>query len=63
MPRHLTAITEGKINDVVFDLNVHINNRGADRVSGDGLWEVSVWASDDANGEGNRISYTEQVRE
>ena len=65
VPEHLTSITEEKINDIVFDLNVYINSLGADRVSGDGLWNVSVWASADANGgkETDRISYTEQVNE
>ena len=52
------------MNDVVFDLNVYINSIAADRVSGERLWKVSVWASADATGYGkleDRISYIEQV--
>ena len=55
------SITEGKVNNAVFNLKVDING-AASTVKGEGLWKASAWASHRPDGEGERISYTEQVK-
>ena len=41
-------------------MTAKINEEGAS-VRGQGLWKVSAWVSASNDGEGKRISYTEQV--
>ena len=55
------SITEGNLNNAVFNLKVDIN-RVARTVKGEGLWKVGSWASHRPDGKGVRISYTEQVK-
>ena len=55
-------ITEGDVNDVIFNLKVDINRVGGG-VRGHGLWKVGVWLSPRCDGKGERINYMEQVKE
>ena len=57
------SITEGKVNNAVFNLKVDINGAATSTVEGEGLWKASAWASHRPDGKGERISYTEQVKE
>ena len=40
-----------------------INGNAGDSVRGQGLWRVGAWASHTSDGDGERIGYTEQVKE
>ena len=58
----LDVITEGEVNDVTFNPFFKINGAGAG-VSGQGLWKLGIWGSSSSTGEGERVSYQEQVME
>ena len=63
-PRLVNAsITEGNLNYAAFNLKVDINGAVSASVRGQGLWKVGAWASHRPNGKGERIGYTEQVKE
>ena len=48
--------------EMFFNLKVDINAAGGN-VKGHDLWKVGAWSSARADGEGERISYTKQVKD
>ena len=60
LPGKLDVITEGIVHNVTFNFTAKISENLA-TVRGQNLWKVSAWVSASFDGEGKRISYTEQV--
>ena len=47
-------------NDITVDVEISVHGDGGN-ANGTGLWKISMWASEDANGRGRRIGFKEQV--
>ena len=47
-------------NDITVDVEISAHVDGGN-ANGTGLWKLSMWASEDANGRGRRIGFKEQV--